>query len=651
MRLSDLYPPVAVRDRDDIGSNPTLTQPIQKVIEARLARRDLLKGLAAGAAVGVFGGTMTSRLVLAADNPSTLTFEEVAHGIDENHHVAKGYTANVLIRWGDKLADDAPDFDIKSQSVAGQEKQFGYNCDFVAFMPLPAGSSNSESGLLCVNHEYTNAELMFPGLTADDKLDKLTKDQVEIEMAAHGHTVVEIRKTGGAWQVVADSPHNRRITTGSTKILVSGPAAGHDLLKTSADASGKEVIGTVNNCAGGWTPWGTVLVAEENFNNYFAGAPEEGPQAAAYKRYGVGKKSEYAWSKFNDRFNVAKEPNEPNRFGWMVEYDPYDAAAVPVKRTALGRFKHEGATTVLNKDGRVVVYAGDDERFDYLYKFVTAGTYDANDRAASMNLLDEGTLYVAKFGADGKVQWLPLIHGEGGLTAENGFASQADVVIHARLASDKVGATPMDRPEDVEVNPVSGKVYAVMTNNDRRKIDQIDAANPRFANTAGHIIELTPPGGEGKDADHAASEFDWSFFIIAGDPTWGSTQYGKGTSKNGWFSAPDNVAFDPKGRIWITTDQGGSQKKFGIGDGVYAADCSGDGRAVSRFFFRVPADAEMCGPAFTPDGKTLFLAVQHPGEGTSFDEPSTRWPDFAEGMPPRPSIVAITKDDGGDIGT
>jgi hypothetical protein len=651
MRLSDLYPPVAVRDRDDIGSNPTLTQPIQKVIEARLARRELLKGLAAGAAFGVLGGTMTSRLAMAADNPSTLTFEEIEHGIDENHHVAKGYSANVLIRWGDKLAGDAPAFDVKTQSVAAQEKQFGYNCDFIAFLPLPAGSSNSENGLLCVNHEYTNAELMFPGLTVDDKLDKLTKDQVEIEMAAHGHSVVEIRKEGRAWQVVADSPHNRRITTGSTKILVSGPAAGHDLLKTSADPAGTEVVGTVNNCAGGWTPWGTVLVAEENFNNYFAGAPEEGPQAAAYKRYGVGKKSEYAWSKFNDRFNVAKEPNEPNRFGWMVEYDPYDAKAAPVKRTALGRFKHEGATTVLNKDGRVVVYAGDDERFDYIYKFVTAGTYNANDRAANMNLLDEGTLHVAKFGADGKVQWLPMTHGEGPLTAENGFASQADVVIHARLAADKLGATPMDRPEDVEVNPVTGKVYAVMTNNDRRKIDQIDAANPRFANTAGHIIEMTPPGGEGKDADHAAAEFDWSFFIIAGDPTWGSTQYGKGTSKNGWFTDPDNVAFDPKGRIWIATDTGASQKKFGIGDGVYAADCGGDGRAVSRCFFRVPADAEMCGPAFTPDGKTLFLAVQHPGEGSSFDKPTTRWPDFAEGTPPRPSVVAITKDDGGDIGT
>ena len=651
MRLVDRYVPIVVTDRDDLGSNPTESACIGEVIEARMGRRQLLKGAAAGATIGLIGTVFPRQSVRAADNPSTLTFEEIEHGIDENIHVAKGYAANVLIRWGDKVAGGAPDFDIGSVTAAAQEQQFGYNCDFIGYMPLPLGSTNSENGLLCINHEYTNAELMFPGLTGDDKLKKLTKDQVEVEMAAHGHTVVEIRREGGSWSVVTGSAHNRRISA-NTKMTVRGPAAGHDLLKTSADPSGAEVTGTINNCAGGWTPWNTVLVAEENFNLYFAGADtENGPQATAYKRYGIGKDSEYAWSKFNDRFNVEKEPNEPNRFGWMVEYDPYEPNTQPVKRTALGRVKHEGATTVLNKDGRVVVYTGDDERFDYLYKFVTAGTYNPNDRAANMNLLDEGTLYVAKFGADGKAQWLPLVHGQGPLTTENGFNNQGDVVIHARLAADKVGATPMDRPEDVEVNPVSGKVYAIMTNNSRRKINQIDAANPRFDNTAGHIIELTPPGGEGKDADHAATEFDWSFFIVAGNPTWGSTLYGKGTSKNGWFAAPDNMAFDPKGRIWIATDQGGSQKGFGTGDGVYAADVSGDGRALSKFFFRVPADAEMCGPCFTPDGKTLFVSVQHPAEGTTFAEPSTRWPDFADGMPPRPAVVAITREDGGEIGT
>lgn len=650
MRLLDRYAPIVVKDRDDLGSNPTDAKPIGELIAARLSRRHLLQGMAVGAAAGVLPAVI-GRPALAADNPSTLTFEEIEHGIDETHRVAKGYSANVLIRWGDKVAGDAPEFDVKNLSAAAQEKQFGYNCDFIAYMPLPAGSNSSDNGLLCVNHEYTNAEIMFPGLTEENKLANITKDQVEVEIAAHGLSVVEVRKNGSSWQVVADSALNRRMPLSSTNMKVSGPAAGHERLKTSADPTGTVVIGTANNCAGGTTPWGTVLTGEENTNGYFGGDAEAQPQAAAYKRYGISKDSWYSWWKYQDRFNVEKEPNEPNRFGWVVEYDPYDPASTPVKRTALGRFKHEGATTVINKDGRVVVYSGDDERFEYVYRFVTNGTYNPSDRAANLNLLDEGTLSVAKFGDDGKVQWLPLVHGQGPLTAENGFNSQADVAIEARRAADLLGATPMDRPEDVEPNPVTGRVYVVLTNNSKRKLDKVDAANPRADNTTGHIIELVPPGGEGKDADHAADAFAWEFFLIAGDPTWGGTQYGKGVSANGWLACPDNVAFDPKGRIWIGTDQGSSQKKFKTGDGVYAADVTGDGRATTRYFFRVPADAEICGPAFTPDGKTLFVSVQHPGEGSSVDAPSTRWPDFAEGMPPRPSVVAITKDDGGEIGT
>ncbi|WP_119459448.1 PhoX family protein [Rhodospirillaceae bacterium SYSU D60014] len=652
MRLSQRYAPIVVRDSDDIGSNPTDARPMIEIVEARLSRRGLLKGVAGSAVASAFGSSMFGCATLVPGNPSTLTFEEIARGIDETHHVAPGYAAEVLIRWGDKVVKDAPAFDPRNQSAGAQARQFGYNCDFIAYMPLPVGSRNSENGLLCVNHEYTSAELMFPGLTEKNKLDRTDKYRTEIELAAHGHSVVEIRKHGNGWRVVEDSPYNRRVSLSGTKMRVAGPAAGHARLRTSADLTGREVIGTANNCGGGWTPWGTVLIAEENFDGYFGGRTEGLPQAAAYKRYGISGDSQYAWWKFHDRFNLEKEPNEPNRFGWIVEIDPYDPESVPVKRTALGRFKHENAHAILNKDGRVVVYMGDDERFDYVYKFVTSGLYDSDDRAANMNLLDKGTLYVARFHDDGRMEWLPIVHGEDPLTPENGFGDHGDVMIEVRRAADLLGATPMDRPEFVVPNPVNGRVYAMLTNNSKRGLDQIDAVNPRANNTTGHILETIPPG-DGAEADHAATDGRWEIFLLAGDPTFGTTQYGDGTSDKGWFACPDGCTFDSKGRLWIATDQGGAQAEFGIGDGIWATDTGGDGRAVTRAFFRIPIGAEACGPCFTPDDKTLFVSVQHPGADglSSFDRPSTRWPDFADGIPPRPSVVAITKLDGGEIGS
>jgi secreted PhoX family phosphatase len=643
--------------REDIGRNCSTAPTMGDIINRRYSRRAFMGGSLAVAAIAA---TVSPLALLTADDAraetaSPFDFTEIEAGVDETHHVAEGYDANILMRWGDKVFADAPEFDPRNQTAAAQARQFGYNNDYIGFIPL---DGSSDHGLLVVNHEYTNAELMFPGfatiqtVTEDGKekktvaLGDYTKELVDIEMAAHGGTVIEIRKVDGAWQTVLDSPYNRRITL-DTEMQLTGPVAGHDRVKTPSDPTGRKVFGTLNNCAGGITAWGTWLMSEENFNGYFGGElPADHPEAAQMKRVGTPG-GDYAWFQFHDRFDMSKEPTEANRFGWVVEVDPSDPNSIPKKRTALGRFKHEGAESVVNKDGRVVFYCGDDERFDYVYKFVTKGTYKPDDRAANMELLDEGTLYVARFDADGTVTWMPIVFGEGPLTAENGFASQADVLIETRRAGDLLGATRMDRPEDVAPNPKTGKVYCMLTNNTRRKADEIDAANPRAENAFGHIIEISET-----DGDFASTTSRWEVLLKCGDPSVAEVgaSFSTATTKNGWFGMPDNCAIDADGRLWVTTD-GNNEKATGRTDGVWAIETEGEGRGTSKLFFRVPVGAEMCGPSFNPNGDTIFLSVQHPGDAglATYETPATRWPDFKDDMPTRPSIVLVTRKGGGRI--
>ena len=495
-----------LEEADGPGLNPTANRTMGEIIASRFSRRGFLQG---AMAVTAISATVSPIALLSAGDAQAATdaqgrvpgsafdFSEVTAGVDANHHVAQGYDADVLLRWGDKVFADAPDFDPLNQSEAAQERQFGYNNDFVGFIPLDGAD---DRGLLVVNHEYTNEHLMFPGIVTimdgEIQIAEANETRVNIEMAAHGGTIIEIR--------------------------------------------------------------------------------------------------------------------------------------------------------------RVVFYLGDDERFDYVYKFVTAGKYNPDDRAKNMDLLDEGTLYVARFHDDGRVEWLPLVQGQGPLTAANGFATQADVLIETRRAADLLEATPMDRPEDIQPNPLTGRAYVMLTNNTKRK--EANGANPRADNAFGHIIEIIE-----QDGDFTATTGTWEILVKCGDPSIaevGAT-FSTETTANGWFGMPDNAAVDTDGRLWVSTD-GNSMEDTGRTDGLWAVDTEGTARGTSRLFYRVPVGGELCGPCITEDMTTFFVAVQHPGDGgedweghgrpSYYEDLSTRWPDFDDAMPVRPAVVAITKQGGGRIG-
>ena len=521
------------------NSNRSLNLSIHDVSDP--SRRQILRG-GLGALAGSFlaplsavGGAaaLTGCATLGAGATLKMDFKSVDISTADTITVPEGYVAHVIAPWGDPVGISGQNHAFKydaSNTAAEQEAQIGMHHDGIHYYAL----EGSKRGLLAMNHEYVDHGLLFTDGMANWSAEKVRKSQ-----AAHGIAIIEVQDKDGKWEVVNPSKYARRVTS-NTRTELSGPAVGHALMKTAADPAGRVVLGTLNNCASGITPWGTYLTSEENFIVYFNGGDKLSDHE---KRWGLRKGGAgYRWHEHDARFDATQNPNEPNRFGWIVEIDPNNPNATPMKRTAMGRGAHEGATVAVTKDNRAVVYMGEDARFEYIYKFVSRDAIKPGGAAANATLLDHGTLYVAKFNADGKGQWIALTHGEGPLSAANGFADQGEVLIKARQASDLLGATKMDRPEWIDIDP-QGWVYCTLTNNSNRGGDQQpgpDAANPRANNTMGQIIRWR------EDGDFNGARFQWNHFVLVGDATLGRAQ-AKGNVQGDAFACPEGLWTDARG--------------------------------------------------------------------------------------------------------
>ncbi len=645
-----------MNDTDSIGSNQSQSPHLSDLIAERRTRRDVLSGGVAVAATGFLGACAVeaegeqlgeSEAELRRSCP-LLGFTEVSVSTEDVVVVPDGYTYDVLVPWGTPLFRGAPEFaEDASNTAADQEKQVGFNHDGMHYFPLARGSHGNRRGLLVLNHEYTDANQIYTALEGSAITpDAAGKAKVGKALAAHGVTVVEVVERRGRFSHVQGAPQNRRIT-GTTPMAFSGPvSAKHPLLKSSVTP---RPLGTLNNCGHGVTPWGTYLACEENWNGYFGTDDATWKSTPLEARYGVTAAGfGYGWHHAEPRFDLAVNRNELNRFGWVVEIDPFDPRSTPVKRTALGRFKHEGATVVESR-GRVVVYSGDDENGDYFYKFVGDAPW-RKLRARGKSPLDHGTLYVAQFDAEGGGRWLPLVHGQGVLTTENGWVDQADVLIRTRMAADAVGATRLHRPEWVAVSPKTGDVFVTLTNGS----GNASAVNGgRDPNPYGHIVRL-------RDSQRDDTAFGWDVFLLAGDPAYDAAV----PTDQPLFGSPDGLWVDPDGRLWIQTDISNSAQNLSargydnIGNNqVLAADPVS--REVRRFLTG-PRGCEITGLVGTPDQRTLFVNVQHPGESTTFwnnqfGAPSTSDPSTVSSWPyggrPRPATLVIRKLDGGKIGT
>lgn len=640
-------------DTDDYSSNPSGNLAFRDIVESRMSRRNLMRGGTVVAAAGFLAG---ARLAGAGEPAAAhgggahrpgrpgkglLGFRPVPPGDADTVAVPDGYTAQVLIPWGTPIRSGGPAWRKDAANTAAEQaEQIGMHHDGMHFFPLGWGQRGNRRGMLVLNHEYVDTTLLYP-----DGDGEMTPEKAAKALAAHGLSAVEIERGRHGWRLV-DSPRNRRVT-GTTPVTFSGPVSGsHPRL-----AAGNPPMGTLNNCSSGRTPWGTYLAAEENFHGYFGTENPSWEPTPAQARYGISAGSRYGWHTVDPRFDLAVNGNEANRFGWMVELDPMRPDSTPVKRTALGRCKHEGVEFTESR-GRIVAYSGDDQTDEYIYKFVGDKPWRRYRRRGE-SPLDHGTLYVARFDDDGTGHWLPLVFGQGPLTAANGWQDQADVLLRTREAADALGATPMDRPEWVAVNPKNQDVYCALTNG----TGEGGAANPRTPNPYGHIIRWTERHG-----DNAATSFEWDIFVLAGDPAYDESVRLEDTSI---FGSPDGIGFDRDGRLWIQTDISNSSQHRAdrgydhIGNNQMLAADPETGEI--RRFLVGPRGCEVTGLAFTPDHRTMFINIQHPGEhtpGLGLPSPSpedpravSNWPDFDPDGRPRAATVVIRKRDGGVIGT
>lgn len=666
---------------DPTKYNRSENEPFSSVLEKKLTRREVLKGGAAMAALGMFGTFGLTGCGGDSNNNNSgggsssglkLGFDSIAGSRTDAVTVASGYTAHVLAPWGTPLNSQAAAWkNDGTNTAADQANSVGMHHDGMHFFPL---NDSSTDGLLCINHEYIDKNaLHFDGAIRDPEL-------VRKEINAHGISVVRIKLTDGQWDVVTNDSHNRRFT-GATEMAIAGPLAMNAALITPYAPSGDKARGTLNNCGNGHTPWGTYLTCEENWPNYFVA--EEATMTEDQKRIGLSTLADGNRYNWHDqagaaseeagefiRFNVTPSGanalddyrNEANGYGYIVEIDPYDPSSVATKRTAMGRFRHEGCVYGKLEEGKpLIFYSGHDARFEYLYRFVSDAAWDPADAnttnrlATGAKYLDNGTLYVARFDAEGKGEWIPLTpeastkDGSSTLGAEMG--SQAEIILNTAGAADLVGATPMDRPEWTAVDPVNGTVYLTLTNNTRRT--EANIANPRVDNPFGHIIRWDETGD---------TTFDWDIFVF-GSPADGDADTNRsGLSELNQFASPDGLLFDPRGIMWVQTDNGADEVEEYTNDQMLAiipsnlTDTSGKqvvlsaaNQAELRRFFVGPNDCEVTGVAYTPDYTNFFANIQHPGN----------WPvsgNAAEVTPngttvrPRAATVVFRKEDGGEVG-